>query len=228
VLGGIEPPLRLSRLKIDTVVIRGVNDDELVALSSSAAALGAEVRFIEYMDVGGATHWSMARVVPRQEMLERWRCATAPSRRCGGATSAPADRYRLPDGTVFGIISSTTQPFCRDCDRSRLTADGLWYLCLYAPQGTDLRQRLRSGADDAAIADTIGRAWEAPRRFGRSGPRDPHLAIGAPSSGSHQPRHRLRPGRSPPAIGARSSRSSGSAAIQSPRLRFLHMHTRGG
>jgi cyclic pyranopterin phosphate synthase len=67
------------------------------------------------------------------------------------SSSAPADRYTLPDGTVFGIIASTTAPFCSDCDRSRLTADGMWYLCLYAPQGTDLRRRCgMRGAEEIA------------------------------------------------------------------------------
>jgi GTP 3',8-cyclase len=153
-------------VKIDTVVIRGVNDDELAALIEYGRPLGAEVRFIEYMDVGGATHWSMARVVPRQEILERLALRYGAIAPVVEDSTAPADRYRLPDGTVFGIISSTTQPFCRDCDRSRLTADGLWYLCLYAPQGTDLRQLLRSGADDAAIAATIREIWTARRDRG--------------------------------------------------------------
>jgi cyclic pyranopterin phosphate synthase len=76
-------------------------------------------------------------------------------------SSAPADRYRLPDGTIFGIIASTTAPFCADCDRSRLTADGLWYLCLYATHGTDLRRSLRSGASPEAIATLIRETWAA-------------------------------------------------------------------
>jgi cyclic pyranopterin phosphate synthase len=76
-------------------------------------------------------------------------------------TTAPADRYRLPDGTVFGIISSTTAPFCSDCDRSRLTADGLWYLCLYAQQGIDLRGPLRSGASDDELRALITGRWQA-------------------------------------------------------------------
>ena len=75
--------------------------------------------------------------------------------------SAPADRFRLQDGTTFGIISSTTVPFCRSCDRSRLTADGLWYLCLYARAGTDLRQPLRAGASAVALRDIIEPVWRA-------------------------------------------------------------------
>ena len=123
----------------------GVNDDELVDLIEFGRPIGAEVRFIEYMDVGGATHWSMPRVMPRREMLERLEQHYGAIAPLIEESSAPADRYRLPDGMTFGIISSTTEPFCDSCDRSRLTADGLWYLCLYATHGTDLRRPLRSG-----------------------------------------------------------------------------------
>ena len=77
----------------------------------------------------------------------------------GAESSAPADRYRLPDGTTFGIISSTTAPFCSSCDRSRLTADGMWYLCLYAARGIDLRAPLRRGASAADIAAIIRTGW---------------------------------------------------------------------
>jgi GTP 3',8-cyclase len=150
-----------SGTKIDTVVMRGVNDDELADLIEYGKRMPAEVRFIEYMDVGGATRWSMDKVVSRHEMLERL------TRRYGAIepvveeTTAPADRFRLPDGTVFGIISSTTAPFCADCDRSRLTADGLWYLCLYALQGVDLRGPLRAGAGDDELKALITGRWQA-------------------------------------------------------------------
>ena len=147
VLDGIDAAAPLfPGLKIDTVVIRGVNDDELVDLIEFGRAHDAEVRFIEYMDVGGATHWSMDRVVSRTRDARRAsRSTTARSTPIVEESSAPADRYRLPDGTVFGIISSTTEPFCSDCDRSRLTADGMWYLCLYATDGTDLRRAAALG-----------------------------------------------------------------------------------
>jgi cyclic pyranopterin phosphate synthase len=151
-----------GRLKIDTVVIRGVNDDELADLVEYATAVDAEVRFIEYMDVGGASRWSPERVVSRREMLD------ALTARYGTiepivepASSAPADRFALSDGRTFGIISSTTAPFCRSCDRSRLTADGMWYLCLYANRGTDLRGPLRRGDSSSAIAQVIAAAWTA-------------------------------------------------------------------
>ena len=76
-------------------------------------------------------------------------------------SSAPADRFTLPDGTIFGIISSTTAPFCGSCDRSRLTADGLWYLCLYAAQGVDLRAALRHGATAEELSALIASQWTA-------------------------------------------------------------------
>lgn len=147
--------------KLDTVVLRGTNDDELDDLLAYARSVGAELRFIEYMDVGGATRWSMDSVVSRAEMLARLEATQGPIEPAHDVDdpSAPADRYRLSDGTVFGIISSTTQPFCGSCDRSRLTADGMWYLCLYAQNGHDLRTLLRGGADAQAIANRLREVW---------------------------------------------------------------------
>ena len=148
-------------LKLDTVVMRGVNDDELVPLVEFARGHGAEVRFIEYMDVGGATRWSRERVVSRAEMLDALEARYGRIEALDESTSAPADRFRLSDGTVFGIISSTTEPFCASCDRSRLTADGQWFLCLYGARGLDLRGPLRGGAADDAIAAAIRGVWQA-------------------------------------------------------------------
>jgi len=151
-----------GRLKIDTVVIRGVNDDELVPLIEYGRAVNGEVRFIEYMDVGGASRWSDDRVVSRREMLEtlaRRYGVIAPIDEPG--STAPAERFALEDGTTFGIIASTTDPFCRTCDRSRLTADGMWYLCLYATRGLDLRAPLRGGATADEIKALVARGWSA-------------------------------------------------------------------
>jgi len=164
-----------GELKIDTVVIRGVNDDELIDLIEFGREHHAEVRFIEYMDVGGATQWSMERVVSKAQMLdliaERYGAAVP----LHEESSAPARRFRLADGTVFGIIASTTAPFCADCDRSRLTADGMWYLCLYATEGIDLRRSLRSGSSPDAIAAMLRAAWERRRDRGA----EDRLASGA-------------------------------------------------
>ena len=162
VLAGIDTATPLfPGFKIDSVVIRGVNDDELIPMVEFAKARGAEVRFIEYMDVGGATRWSWDHVVTRAEILTRLSQHYGPIEPMGERGSAPADRFRLPDGTTFGIIASTTAPFCRDCDRSRLTADGMWYLCLYATHGTDLRAAIRGGASSQALAALIARTWAA-------------------------------------------------------------------
>ena len=111
------------------------------------------------MDVGGATRWSMEQVVGRREMLARLEARYGPIEPVAETSSAPADRYRLPDGTVFGIIASTTAPFCSSCDRSRLTADGVWYLCLYAQRGIDLRGPFRRGARPEELAALIADAW---------------------------------------------------------------------
>jgi cyclic pyranopterin phosphate synthase len=168
VLEGIAAVTRaeFTGTKIDTVVIRGVNDDELADLVEYGRTVPAEVRFIEYMDVGGATRWSMAQVVSRREMLERLGARYGRIEPVVEDSTAPADRYRLPDGTVFGIIASTTAPFCADCDRSRLTADGMWYLCLYAARGLDLRGPLRAGAADDALRALITRGWTERRDRG--------------------------------------------------------------
>jgi len=147
-------------LKLNTVVMRGVNDDELVDLIEFARLHGAEVRFIEYMDVGGATGWSAEQVFSQREMLEVLSARYGPiTPVTTGDLSAPAERFRLADGITFGIVASTTAPFCRSCDRSRLTADGTWFLCLYAERGTDLREPLRNGVSDAELADLIAARW---------------------------------------------------------------------
>jgi cyclic pyranopterin phosphate synthase len=151
---------RFERVKLNTVVIRGVNDDELADLIEFSRTERVEVRFIEYMDVGGATGWSAEQVVSQREILERLaqRYGTIEPV-VGDDPSAPAERFRLSDGTTFGLIASTTAPFCRSCDRSRLTADGTWFLCLYAERGIDLREPLRSGASDDALKTIITDAW---------------------------------------------------------------------
>jgi cyclic pyranopterin phosphate synthase len=166
VLESIDTVAGWPGLKLDTVVMRGVNDDELADLIEYAGRVSAEVRFIEYMDVGGATHWSLQRVGSRAEMLAGLEARYGAISPVQEESSAPADRFRLPDGRVFGIISSTTQPFCRSCDRSRLTADGLWYLCLYAGRGTDLRQPVRAGASRQDLQALIRSTWQGRRDRG--------------------------------------------------------------
>jgi cyclic pyranopterin phosphate synthase len=145
--------------KLDAVLIRGYNEDEAADLLEFGKRAGIEVRFLEYMDVGGATAWTIEQVVSRLEIL------TALSRRYGVIVplgengAAPATRYVLPDGTIFGIVASTTTPFCRSCDRARLTADGMLFLCLYATTGVNLREPLRAAAPEEDIASRIVAAW---------------------------------------------------------------------
>lgn len=168
VLEGIDAVNRagFSGLKIDTVAIKGFNDDEILKLIEYGKSVQGEVRFIEYMDVGGATDWSMAKVLSKDEIL------ALVAHHYGGVeavvenSSAPAQRFSLPDGTIFGIIASTTAPFCATCDRSRLTADGMWYLCLYAKRGFDLRVPLRRGASAETIAAFITSVWRERRDRG--------------------------------------------------------------
>ncbi len=146
--------------KIDSVIIRGFNQDEIPALLEFGRANRAEVRLLEYMDVGGATEWSAQQVFSRAEILaavEQRYGAMEPLPSEDGA--APAERFRLADGTVFGVIASTTTPFCRACDRSRLTADGVWFLCLYATAGMNLRELLRDGASPGELKDRIAEVW---------------------------------------------------------------------
>lgn len=162
----------LAPLKIDTVVTRGLNDDELCELLEFGREAGAEVRFIEYMDVGGATLWSADQVFPRAEMLARIERRYGPVRAVASASAAPAERFALHDGLAFGIIASVTEPFCRTCDRSRLTADGQWYLCLYALEGADLRQALRRGATDEDLARIVAAVWAGRRDRGAELRRD--------------------------------------------------------
>jgi cyclic pyranopterin phosphate synthase len=163
VLAGISAAQRagFTDTKLDAVIVRGVNDDELTDLIEFGRAHAAEVRFIEYMDVAGATQWLPERVVSRAEMLQRLEQRYGKITPASETSAAPAERFFLPDGTVFGIIASTTAPFCSRCNRSRLTADGQWYRCLYATSGTDLRGPLRAGASISALAEQISTIWSA-------------------------------------------------------------------
>jgi cyclic pyranopterin phosphate synthase len=180
-------------LKLDTVILRGVNDDEILDLLAFARDAGAELRFIEYMDVGGATRWSPEQVVGRDEILERVRQGPGEPTPLPGRGSAPAERFALPDGSTFGVIGTVTAPFCGACDRGRLTADGTFFLCLYARKGTSLRDLLRAGRSGEELAAHIQEAWQgrqdrgAEDRLGmaRRGPlallpelqADPHLEM---------------------------------------------------
>lgn len=168
VLDGIESVGRtgFTGLKLDTVAIRGFNDDELVGMIEFGKHYQAEVRFIEYMDVGGANEWAPEKVLSREAMLTALGKYYGKIEPLPERGSAPAQRFILPDGTTFGIIPSTTTPFCSSCDRSRVTADGMWYRCLYATTGTDLRKPLRTGVSPQDMRDFIRAGWESRRDRG--------------------------------------------------------------
>lgn len=174
-------------VKLNAVVIRGFNDDELVDLLDFAGEVGAEMRFIEYMDVGGATRWRMDDVVSREEIIARLGGGEPVAER----GSAPAERYRRADGSTFGIVASTTAPFCHDCDRGRLTADGTFFTCLYAREGVDLRGPLRAGASDPELAELIAGRWR--RRDDRGAEerlRAPERGVLVPLAGLRNDPHR--------------------------------------
>jgi GTP 3',8-cyclase len=161
VLAGIDAAIAagFQGTKLNTVVIRGYNDDEIGDILAFARGRGVEARFIEYMDVGGATGWSMSQVVSQSEILNTVAQRFGAVRPLLESAWAPAERFVLEDGTRFGVIASTTAPFCRTCDRGRLTADGTFLLCLYGETGLNLRDLLRTGADDRAIASEIVSVW---------------------------------------------------------------------
>jgi len=148
--------------KIDTVMMRGRNDDEIIDLLEYAEANELKLRFIEYMDVGGATQWSESQVLDRDGILQRVEDHYGAIEALEPLDpSAPARIYKLKNGQEFGIIASTSAPFCGECDRSRVAADGTWYSCLYANHGVSLRELLRDGRDDYSLAEAIADLWRA-------------------------------------------------------------------
>lgn len=164
VLAGIDAALGagFSATKLNTVVVRDYNDDEIADIAAFAWSRGVEPRYIEYMDVGGATRWTSAAVVSREEIVAALAVRFGPPEpeTRDNDPHAPAERFRFAGGAIAGVIASTTAPFCRDCDRARITADGTLFLCLYAEQGVDLREPLRSGATDAELLALIQGAWQ--------------------------------------------------------------------
>jgi GTP 3',8-cyclase len=150
----------MGPIKINTVVIRGFNDDELLDLVAFGRLHGFEIRLIEYMDVGNASGWTPDKTFSKREMLEIIH-ARYPVREVGRASgSAPAVDYEFLDGGgQIGIIGSVTEPFCSSCTRARLTADGKLVTCLFAETGVDLKTRMREGASDQELADEIRNVW---------------------------------------------------------------------
>jgi len=150
----------LTPIKINTVVQRGVNDHTVLDLVERFRNTGVIVRFIEYMDVGNRNHWSLDRVVPSRELLariaERWPLHPVRENYHGEV----AERYAFDDGAgEIGFISSVTEPFCGACTRARLSSEGVFYTCLFATSGVDLRTPLRSGASDEDLLALIHDTW---------------------------------------------------------------------
>ena len=148
-------------VKINCVVQRGVNESEILPLARYCREEGFTLRFIEYMDVGNHNHWDMTAVVPAREVREVL-AGEFPLEALDPAWSGEvARRYRYADGGgEVGFVTSVTEPFCRDCNRARLTADGKLVTCLFATGGADLRAELRGGADDRELAAFVRGIWE--------------------------------------------------------------------
>jgi GTP 3',8-cyclase len=150
----------MSPIKLNAVIIRGTNDDEILPLVEFARSNGFEMRFIEYMDVGNVNAWILEKTVTKKEILETVH-ARFPVREVGRAHgSAPAVDYEFIDGAgEIGIIGSVTEPFCSSCTRVRLTADGKLVTCLFAESGFDLKSLIRSGVSDDEIRAQVAKIW---------------------------------------------------------------------
>lgn len=162
VLAGIEAAevAGLRPIKINAVIKRGVNDHDLFAFVSRFRGSGHILRFIEYMDVGTTNGWRLDDVVPASEILERIATIGGLEQVAPRSRGEVAQRWRFSQGGgEIGVIASVTQPFCGDCTRMRLSADGQLFTCLFATHGFDLRAALRSGVDDDEIRSLIRQVW---------------------------------------------------------------------
>ena len=176
-------------LKINMVVKRGTNEQEILPMARHFRGSGAVLRFIEYMDVGATNGWRMDEVLPSAEVLRLIRNELALVQLDPSAPGETAERWGYADGSgrhdpaagEIGLISSVTQAFCRDCNRARLSTEGKLFLCLFASGGHDLRELLRGSGSDADIADAIARIWHgrSDRYSELRSQRAPDLASGA-------------------------------------------------
>jgi cyclic pyranopterin phosphate synthase len=162
VLDGVDAAIEagLAPIKVNMVVRRGINESSILPMATWARETGVILRFIEYMDVGHSNGWRLDEVVPASEIVDAiaavWPVEAAEASYRGEV----AGRWRYADGGgEFGVISSVTQPFCRDCTRARISAEGKLYTCLFAVDGHDLRALVRSEASDADLTDAIETIW---------------------------------------------------------------------
>ncbi len=163
VLDGIDEAQRvgLGPVKINMVVKRGTNDDQILAMARHFKGSDAVLRFIEYMDVGATNGWRMDEVLASADVIKRIHDELPLQPVAPALPGETAQRWRYADGAgEIGVISSVTQAFCRDCNRARLSTEGKLFLCLFASQGHDLRALLRGGHSDAQIAAAIGLIWQ--------------------------------------------------------------------
>ncbi|MDQ2911664.1 MAG: GTP 3',8-cyclase MoaA [Chloroflexota bacterium] len=162
VLAGIEAARAagLAPIKINMVTKRDVNESSIVPMARYFKGTGMTLRFIEFMDVGSTNGWRLDDVVPAREIVEMIDREMPLEPVQAGYRGEVAARYRYKDGGgEIGVISSVTQPFCADCTRARLSADGSLYTCLFATEGHDLRSLVRSGASDDEITEAIAAVW---------------------------------------------------------------------
>ncbi|AKJ28954.1 molybdenum cofactor biosynthesis protein MoeA [Caldimonas brevitalea] len=163
VLRGLEAAERagLGPIKINMVVKRGTNDQEILPMARHFRGTPMVLRFIEYMDVGATNRWRLDDVLPSAEVVRRIDCEHPLQPLSAAREGETAQRWAYRDGGgEIGVISSVTQAFCRDCNRARLSTEGQLFLCLFAHQGHDLRALLRSGASDAQLAGTLAAIWQ--------------------------------------------------------------------
>jgi cyclic pyranopterin phosphate synthase len=164
VLKGIDvaQQVGLAPLKINMVVKRGTNDDQIVPMARHFRHSNAVLRFIEYMDVGATNGWRMDEVLPSSEVIERLQAEFPLAAIDPNYSGETAERWRYLDGGgEVGVISSVTQAFCGECNRTRLSTEGKLFLCLFASQGHDLRALLRGHHADEQIAAAIGLIWQS-------------------------------------------------------------------
>jgi len=163
VLAGIEAAKAagLGPVKVNMVVKRGTNEQEILPMARHFRGTGVVLRYIEYMDVGATNGWRMDEVLPSAEVVRRIAAEFPLAPLEASAPGETAQRWAYADGGgEIGVISSVTQAFCHDCSRARLSTEGKLYLCLFASQGHDLRPLLRGAADDAQIASALGHIWQ--------------------------------------------------------------------
>ncbi|TAK92146.1 MAG: GTP 3',8-cyclase MoaA [Burkholderiaceae bacterium] len=151
-----------ENIKINMVVKRGTNDQEILPFARHFKGSGHIARFIEYMDVGNSNQWQLEHVVPSRDVIARIHAEFPLTSLDANYTGEVAERWRYVDGSgEIGVISSVTQPFCGDCTRARLSTEGKLFTCLFASHGVDLGAPLRQGSDDAQLQNIITRCWQA-------------------------------------------------------------------